>query len=46
ASLADAGVEIERNPDVAAFRSKASSVPAALSGDARKIHEEIRKAVR
>jgi tripartite ATP-independent transporter DctP family solute receptor len=46
AALEAAGVEVERKPDTAAFRAQAASVPAALSGDALRIYEEIRKAVR
>jgi len=45
AALKAAGVQVVENPDLAAFRAKTASVPAALTGDARKIYEEIRKVV-
>ncbi len=45
AALKAAGVQVVENPDLAAFRAKTASVPAALTGDAKKIYEEIRKVV-
>lgn len=44
-ALKAAGVQVVENPDRAAFRAKTASVPAALTGDSKKIYEEIRKAV-
>ena len=46
ADLKAAGVQVVENPDLAAFRAKTASVPAALTGDAKKIYEEIRKVVK
>lgn len=45
-ALKAAGMQVEGKPDFAAFRAKTASVPAALSGDAKKIYDEIRKVVR
>lgn len=46
ADLKAAGVQVVENPDLAAFRAKTASVPASLTGDAKKIYEEIRKEVK
>ena len=46
AALKAAGVQVVENPDLAAFRAKTASVPAALTGDSKKIYEEIRKEVK
>lgn len=43
AGLKAAGMQVVENPDVAAFRAKTESVYASLSGDSKKIVEEIRK---
>lgn len=43
AALKSAGMQVVDNPDVAAFRAKTESVYAGLSGDAKKIVDEIRK---
>jgi tripartite ATP-independent transporter DctP family solute receptor len=44
AALKAAGMQVVDKPDVAAFRSKTESIYAGLSGDAKKIVEDIRKA--
>ncbi|MGI9134246.1 MAG: TRAP transporter substrate-binding protein DctP, partial [Rhodoferax sp.] len=46
AGLKAAGMQVVDTPDVAAFRSKTEPVYAALSGDAKKIVEDIRKTVK
>lgn len=43
AELQAAGMQVVTNPDLAAFRAKTQPVYASLSGDTKKIVEEIRK---
>jgi TRAP-type transport system periplasmic protein len=43
AALKSAGMQVVDNPDVAAFRAKTESVYNGLTGDSRKIVDEIRK---
>jgi tripartite ATP-independent transporter DctP family solute receptor len=43
ASLKAAGVQVVENPDIAAFRAKTDPIYSALSGDTKKIVDEIRK---
>lgn len=43
AALKAAGMQVVENPDLAAFRAKTESVYASLSGDTKKIVEDIRK---
>ncbi len=43
AALEKAGVQVVTNPDLAAFRAKTEPVYASLTGDTKKIVEEIRK---
>ena len=43
AALKAAGMQVVENPDVAAFRAKTEPIYAALTGDAKKIVEDIRK---
>lgn len=44
AALKAGGMEVVENPDLAAFRAKTEPVYASLTGDTKKIVEEIRKA--
>jgi tripartite ATP-independent transporter DctP family solute receptor len=46
AALKGAGMQVVDKPDIAAFRARTEPVYAALGGDARKIVDDIRKAVR
>lgn len=46
AGLKAAGMQVVENPDLAAFRGKTESVYASLSGDTKKIVEDIRKTVK
>jgi len=46
AALKAAGMQVVENPDLAAFRARTEPVYASLSGDAKKIVEEIRKVVK
>nr|WP_319564908.1 DctP family TRAP transporter solute-binding subunit [uncultured Rhodoferax sp.] len=46
AALKVAGMQVVENPDLAAFRAKTEPVYASLSGDTKKIVEEIRKTVK
>ncbi|MEI8157179.1 MAG: DctP family TRAP transporter solute-binding subunit [Burkholderiales bacterium] len=46
AGLKAAGMQVVENPDLAAFRSKTEPVYASLSGDTKKIVEDIRKTVK
>ena len=46
AALKAAGMQVIDNPDLAAFRSKTEPVYASLSGDTKKIVDEIRKTVK
>ena len=43
AALKAGGMQVVENPDVAAFRARTEPIYASLSGDAKKIVEEIRK---
>lgn len=43
AALKAAGMQVVENPDLAAFRAKTESVYASLSGDTKKIVDDIRK---
>ncbi len=43
AALKAAGMQVVENPDLTAFRAKTESVYASLSGDTKKIVEDIRK---
>lgn len=43
ASLKAAGVQVVENPDIAAFRAKTEPIYATLTGDTKKIVDEIRK---
>lgn len=46
AGLKAAGMQVVDNPDLAAFRSKTEPVYASLTGDTKKIVEDIRKTVK
>lgn len=46
AELKEAGMQVESQPDIEAFRKATASVVEATSGDTRKIIEEIRKVVK
>jgi tripartite ATP-independent transporter DctP family solute receptor len=46
AALKAAGMQVNDNPDLAAFRAKTEPVYASLSGDTKKIVDDIRKAVK
>ncbi len=46
AELRDAGMQIEENPDIQAFRKATAPVVDATTGDSRKIIEEIRNVVK
>ncbi len=46
AALKTAGMQVIDNPDLAAFRAKTEPVYASLSGDTKKIVEDIRKIVK
>ena len=43
ATLKAAGMQVVENPDLAAFRARTEPVYASLSGDTKKIVDEIRK---
>ena len=46
AALKAAGMQVVDNPDLAAFRAKTEPVYASLTGDTKKIVDEIRKTVK